>query len=78
MVGQGQEGLRSDNLMPDSFTETVSRKSTNGAAASKRPHCSIRGKHFRSKGYFGRGESMWITTEFPLFILLYRERTWNK
>lgn len=78
MVGQGQEGLRLDNLMPDSFRKAVSRTSTNGAAASKKPHSSIRGKYFRPKGYFGRGESMWITTEFPLFVLLYKERTWNK
>lgn len=34
MVGQGQKELRSDNLMPVSFTKAVSRKGINGVIAS--------------------------------------------
>lgn len=34
MVGQGHEGLRSDGLIQDSFTEAVFRTGINGAVAS--------------------------------------------
>lgn len=37
MLGQGQEGLRSDGFMPDSFAEAVSRTSINGVITSTKP-----------------------------------------
>lgn len=37
MVGQGQEGLRSNNLMPDSFSEALSRAGINEVIASMKP-----------------------------------------